>query len=62
MSIPKSLSPAVARPSHVAPDAVYDFDFFADPGMIEWRSVAGRVYRLGRFRRTGSGIRLRHSL
>src|ERR1043166_5860517 len=35
MSIPRALSPAVAKPSHVPEELVYDFDFFADPALIE---------------------------
>ncbi len=31
----RSLSPAVSRPSHVAAQSVYDFDFFVDPGLVE---------------------------
>lgn len=30
-----SLSPAVSKPEHVPASAVYDFDYFADPRMIE---------------------------
>lgn len=30
-----ALSPAVPRPSHVAPEAVYDFDIYLDPALLE---------------------------
>lgn len=35
MSASRSLSPAVAKPGHVREELVYDFDFFADPAMVE---------------------------
>jgi cytochrome P450 len=35
MSQSKTLSPAATKPDHVRDESVYDFDFFADPGLIE---------------------------
>lgn len=35
MSNAAQLSPAVDKPDHVADELVYDFDFYADPGLIE---------------------------
>ncbi len=40
------LSPAVAKPSHVPDALVYDFDYFADPGMIA--DSHGRVLEIVR--------------
>lgn len=34
MSIVSKLSPAVDKPDHVADSSVYDFDYYADPGLI----------------------------
>ena len=30
----ESLSPAVPTPAHIPPEAVYDFDMRADPGLL----------------------------